>query len=301
MKRIPLLPALTVSLALLACNLFSPGSPSSPNGGEGVESAILLTATALAQETSTPAISVPSADTSPVPTSEASATEPPRPDRPEEAILILEPGPGSRVVSPVRIAGLADPTLEQHLFVQILADDGTIIAEAPTTIQADQGSRGPFDVEIAFSVSDEQNAFIQVSTSSPRDGGLTHLSSVGVTLAASGPADIRLPDRNPVERIQLFVPPVGGIVRGGVAHVVGFGFASFEATLLIQVQDASGAVVGEEPVAVAAPDLGQPGPFSAEVPYRVMREQPGRIVVLDPSASGAGYVHVSSVEVTLRP
>ena len=42
-----------------------------------------------------------------------------------EAIVILEPGPGSRLRSPLRVAGVADPTHEQTLVLRGLRPDGS--------------------------------------------------------------------------------------------------------------------------------------------------------------------------------
>ncbi|MGD8554052.1 MAG: Gmad2 immunoglobulin-like domain-containing protein [Anaerolineales bacterium] len=222
------------------------------------------------------------------------------PSRPEEAILILEPGPGSRVISPVRVAGLADPTFEQNLVVRILLDDGTQIALTPTTIGADLGQRGPFAVDVPFTITGERNAFIQVYDQSARDGGIIHLETVGVTLADSGPANI-VPGTVHPEQIHIQLPLPGDTVSGGVAHVEGFGLASFEGTLVIEVYDETGTMVGQEPIIVQAPDLGFPGPFSADVAYNVASIGPGRIVVRDPSVAFVGDYHISSVEITLAP
>jgi len=99
-----------------------------------------------------------------------------------EAIEIVDPVIGSTVTSPVHVAGEANPTFEQNLVVQISDADGNVIATVPTTIQADVGQRGPFFVEAPFTVDSEQPGRISVYAASARDGGITHLSSVEVTL-----------------------------------------------------------------------------------------------------------------------
>ena len=99
-----------------------------------------------------------------------------------EAIVIIDPVPGSAVTSPVHVVGEADPTFEQALVVQVTDANGSVIATAPATIQSDVGQRGPFVVEVAFTVTEEQPGRVSVYTVSARDGGVTHLSSVEVTL-----------------------------------------------------------------------------------------------------------------------
>lgn len=222
------------------------------------------------------------------------------PARPEEAIFIQEPGPGSQVTSPIRVAGVAEPTFEQNLVVRIVLDDGTQLIEVPTTIQSDVGQRGNFEVEVPLSLDMQRNIFIQVYASSARDGGITHLSSTGVSFAPGGPENIVARETHP-EQIAIIQPQTAETITGGVVHVEGFGLASFEQSLLIEVLDAEGNVVGMQPIIVQAPDLGQPGPFSADVAYTVSAPGPGRVVVRDISPAFGGDTHLSSVEVTLEP
>jgi len=220
--------------------------------------------------------------------------------RPEEAILILSPGPGSRLTSPIHLQGTSDPTFEQTLAVRLLADDGGQLASLSTTIQADAGQRGAFEIDIPFSVSQPQQAFLQVFATSPRDGGVTHLASVGVQLASGGSPDVHPVQPHP-EQIAIRQPQAGAIVSGGSLHVAGFGLAGFEQTLVIDVYDAEGNQLAEHPVIVNAPDLGQPGPFEADLSYTLAQPGPGRVVVRDVSPAFGGDTHLASVEVKLQP
>ncbi|MCI0399116.1 MAG: Gmad2 immunoglobulin-like domain-containing protein [Chloroflexi bacterium] len=242
-----------------------------------------------------------------IPTSPVNATQPAGPTTApapgvtiEEAILILEPGPGSRVTSPIRVAGMADSTFEQALAVRLVTADGQEITTVPAQITSELGTRGPFAVEVPFNVGSEQPAFIQVFAASARDGGITHLASVAVTLSPGGPASI-IPVSPFPERIVISQPALVSTISGGLAHVEGIALASFEQTLVVEVLDTDGNVVGSQAIIVAAPDLGQPGPFIADVPYTIAVAGPGRIVVRDPSPAFGGDVHLASVEVTLEP
>jgi hypothetical protein len=233
-----------------------------------------------------------------VPTEAATAAGPG--GLPNEAILILEPGPGSRVTSPVRVSGIADPVFEQSLGVRILLEDGSALAVGPAQIEAGLGERGPFTVDVPFNIEGERQGFIQVFSVSARDGGILHLNAVGVTLAGTGESQIRTVEPHP-ERIVIFEPRLNAEISGGTVHVDGFGLASFEQTLLVEVLDEEGAVVGSQAITVQAPELGQPGPFVADVPYSVTGSGPGRLVVRDLSPAFIGDVHQSSVEVNLAP
>lgn len=222
------------------------------------------------------------------------------PRLPEEAILILQPAPGSRLTSPATVAGIADSTFEQHLVVRILLDDGTQLALQPALIQAELGQRGPFEIELDFTIQGERQAFIQVSADSPRDGQITHLSSTGVILMESGPAEIRQAE-NRDEQLHILRPEPGDIISGGVVIVEGYGWASFENTLLVEIHDQEGNIFAQGPVTIASPEMGLSGPFWIELPYSISEAGAGRVVVRDISPAFGGDVHRSSVEIRIAP
>jgi hypothetical protein len=111
------------------------------------------------------------------------------------------------------------------------------------------------------------------------------------------------------ESLQITAPQPGDPVTGGVVHVEGIGRASFEGTLVIEVYDEQGNLIGSLPVLVDAPDMGQAGPFNADVPYTIAVAGFGRITVVDPlpafdgsaGLTAGGLGHIASVEVRLLP
>jgi hypothetical protein len=114
-------------------------------------------------------------------------------------------------------------------------------------------------------------------------------------------AEVKSTNVHPPEAIQIQEPGSGEEISGGVVHVEGIGIASFEGTLVVEVYDVEGALVGMEPLIVDAPDMGQPGVFSVDVSYVAGSEGPGRIVVMDPLPAFNGIGHIASVEVLLGP
>jgi hypothetical protein len=217
-------------------------------------------------------------------------------------ILILEPGAGSRLTSPLRVAGLADPTFEQNLGIRLVLPEGSVLAQGAATIQADIGQRGPFEAEIPFTVSDEQNALIQVYDQSARDGGIIHLASMGVTLAPSGAQVLEATEPHQ-ERLVIHQPANGETVQGGTVRVAGFGAASFEGTLLVEVYGPEGDLLGSASTTVQSAEagMGEPGPFSVQVAYELRGSGPGRIAVVDPLPAFDGVGHIASVGITLEP
>jgi len=235
-------------------------------------------------------------------TATALATEPP-PDASSEAIQILEPGPGSRLVSPLSVRVRTRlPAFERTLTLRVLSDDGRdLIGPQAVVATSEEGGWLSFSATLTFSVSDERNAFLQAYLTSPRDGGVTHLSSTWVRLMPAGEVVIEPAPADPPEALQILLPAAGESIRGGVVHVEGIGLASFEQTLLIEVHDAAGAVIGLQPVLVQAPDWGIAGPYRADVAYTLAAAGPGRIVVRDISPAHGDDVHRAGVEIELAP
>jgi hypothetical protein len=134
---------------------------------------------------------------------------------------------------------------------------------------------------------------------SARDGGIVHLSSTSSIFSPTGPEDIIVRTPQP-EQIAIFSPRMGDTISGGVAVVEGYGLATFEATLVVEVYNEDGTLIGQVPVMVDAPDIGLPGPFRAEVPYTLSAPGPGRVVVRDISPAHGDNTHLNSVEVQLE-
>jgi hypothetical protein len=195
---------------------------------------------------------------------------------------------------------MANTTFEQHLGVRLLADDGSELARSSTIINSEMGTRGAYALDLPFALGIDRPGFIQIFSDSPRDGGITHLASVGVQLATSGLPDLR-PGVVHLEDIQILQPAPGDTLRGGLIHVDGFGRAGFEQTLVIDILDMDGNVVGTAPVIVESPEMGVAGSFRADITYTVTVEGPGRILVRDVSPAFGGDMHVASVEVTIGP
>lgn len=220
--------------------------------------------------------------------------------RPLEAIGIQQPASGSTVVSPLRVEGVADPTFEQHLGLRLYRMTGELLAEGSAIIDAPLGERGPFTGELTFESDQQGPALLQVYNTSARDGGLIHLASVSVMLSPSGDGQIQRVEAGP-EQIAIEEPTEGAVLTDGVVQVSGIGRASFEGTLVVEVLNAEGQVIGQQPLIVDQPEMGEPGPFQAEVSYQANSAGPGRVVVYDPSPAFGGLIHLNSVGVELQP
>lgn len=114
--------------------------------------------------------------------------DPPPPDempRVQEEIVITSPSLNDEVSSPVTITGWGRG-FENTLAVDVLDENGVVIAQGFVMIDADLGQIGPFTGTIEFTApATTQPGRISVYAVSPRDGAIEHLNSVSVTLVAA--------------------------------------------------------------------------------------------------------------------
>lgn len=220
---------------------------------------------------------------------------------PQERISLDAPGPGSQVVSPVRVSGWAGPAFGGRIFVRLIGEEGQEIGRATTYLLAIEGSAGLFVVTVPFTLQGVAEAgSVEVSFNHQTTNQLEHIHSRPVVFLSAGPARIH-PDPGAPEKISIFTPRDERRVSGGVAHVRGGAWLDEDLPLLIEVLDRTGNVVGSAEVEVQAPVLGELGTFEADVPFTIPNAQYGRIAVIERTENPPGVRHFTSVRVYLEP
>jgi hypothetical protein len=239
-----------------------------------------------------------------------------------EAILITDPGPNAVVVSPITIEGLADPSLGDNVTISLLEYNPSglptserLLARQVANINPQTGSGGTFGVDFSFPVSAQESmGWVLVSISDPTTNGLVHLTNLPLTLRASGQVEITDPVR-PEEVIEIRSPQSQQIFSGSQVEVSGYSEYFFESNLGLTLcsiepvisgpQDrlcgAASQVIASGNAMIAAPDMGQPGPFHGMIAYRIDKETPARLVVFAVSPRDGSLLHLASVEIVLKP
>ena len=219
---------------------------------------------------------------------------------PQERLIIEAPGPGSSVVSPVRVAGWGGPAYQGKIFVRLIGEQGQVLARTTTYLLAIEGVSGLFVVTVPFSIAGVAEAgLIEVSfnTTSNR---LEHLSTRPVVFLSVGPPRVYT-NLTTAEKIAIFSPREDRRVSGGIATVSGGALLDEDLPLLVQVLDRAGEVIGSTEVVVQAPALGELGTFEALVAYTVPYPQYGRIAVTEHGLYPPAVRHYTSVRVYLEP
>jgi hypothetical protein len=220
---------------------------------------------------------------------------------PTEQLAILEPGPGSYVVSPFQVEGWGGPSYNDRVRVRLLGEDGRVLSEGSTHLLVLPGNAGRFYAEVPFEISLVAEAGrLEVSIYSPRDRQLSHLSTVDLTLLSIGHPRI-YPALHGPEKLAIFSPREEAVVEGGEVLVQGAGWVDADRPLRVDILDRNGESLGSNQVWIDSPAIGQLGTYEISVKYQVDFPQWGHIAVSEIDGDIPGSVHYSSVEVWLRP
>jgi len=302
--RLRALGVLFAATLAAACASPSPAPPTASVPAAPPPSPAALTPAATPLVTGTPApltYATPAVILEPPVISPTPSATPPPVGVPPEALAILNPGPGSQVVSPIRVTGWGGPSLEQRLHVRLVGEDGQVLVDRLDYLQAIPDVPGPFAAQVPFDIPFvAETARLEVSVTSPIDRQLDHLSSLHLVLLGTGTALI-YPALRGGEKLFISTPRANALVAGGTAIVSGAGWLDSDVSLIAEVHDGQGNTIGTVATPLSSAGIGQLGTFSAQIPYHIQYAQYGRIAVYEPDTSIPGIVHYSSVRVFLRP
>ncbi|KPK92634.1 MAG: hypothetical protein AMJ88_10450 [Anaerolineae bacterium SM23_ 63] len=220
-----------------------------------------------------------------------------------EQLRIYQPGPGSQVVSPFRVAGWGGPSYKDRVRMRLYGEDGRVLAEGTTWLHVLEGvaQAGRFYGEVPFEIHGVAEAGrLEISMYSYRDGQLSHLSTVDLTLLSVGNPQVYYATDGP-EKLTIFSLREESIIEGGRVNVQGAGWVNTDLPLTVEILDRHGDILGSAQVYLDAPAIGQLGTFQVEVPYETKLSQWARVAVSEHSADIPGLIHLTSVEVWLKP
>jgi hypothetical protein len=220
---------------------------------------------------------------------------------PQERLIIEAPGPGSQVVSPVRIAGWGGPSAQGRIFIRLIGEQGQVIARTATFILAPEGSSGQFVVTVPFTLSGVAEAgLVELSFNEFGSGKLEHISTRPVVFLSVGPARVHT-NTTTAEKLSLFSPRRDQVQRDGVVNVSGAAWLDEDLPLLVEILDREDNVIASTEVEVQSPVVGELGTFQTQLAYTVPYGQYGRLAVTERGLHPPAVRHYTSVRVYLEP
>jgi hypothetical protein len=267
-------------------------------------------------ELGTPTIVIIPPDATEMTPTETPTPLPPTPEPLEinldEAIDISTPFAGASVTSPLTVFGTAGATFEQTLVIRMVGLDNVELGKTTTTIQADGGQRGSFNATIDFTAGDNQNALLQIYSTSARDGSLVHLNSVMVKLV---PQEKEPEDFNTgLEAIQISNVKI--IQNAGKLELVADGLASGASGNMLQYKmcaDLSGSgdsdlicgstayIMNAGLVEVVTEEGATTGTWSITAQLQHGNWRTGSLVVYNASAANGEVQHAASEAIKNGP
>jgi hypothetical protein len=263
-------------------------------GQAALETSQALTPTASPTEILAPTITF----TPPPPP--ATATFTPQPNVPYAQIQFLEPGPMSKIVSPIKFQMMILAGESDIVQIELLGEDGRLLYRIVERISRDLGSlfyssKIPFEIRAAA-----ETGLIQVSTKD-QYGRMQALNSYPVVLLSSGANEITPAGNLIYERCVLFEPRAHDAeVSGGVLTVSGHMWPYNKQYIILDLVLPDGKIAGSRIVNMNGTD---PQDFSTTIPYKVRGPLLARLTVrqLDFDFISNMPIYVYSQEILLNP
>ncbi len=262
-----------------------------------------LTATETQQPptlTPSPTLKLPSlTPTSGFPVRRATSTMTVTPEAPQAAIQILNPGPSSRVVSPIKVSAYLEPGARGNVRFELLGEDGRLLFRTIKSYYA--GARVYVNLDIEYEISAAAEAGRLQITTEDSYGRKIALASEDLLLLSIGNSDLN-PTGDKREKIIIQEPKAKTLIQGGKVIVSGLALTASDKPLLVDLLGVDGKPLGPNRLV----NLSDPRPdgyaiFLAELPYSASKPTWARLEVYELDSHIPGITHLSSIEVLLSP
>jgi hypothetical protein len=224
------------------------------------------------------------------------------PGIPNATILMYNPGPMSKLTSPIQFSASLEPGASGKVVIELLGEDGRTLYRKLLRYTTREWVAISDEVEFDIAAAAETGR-LQLSTEDEH-GRMMGLASVELILLSMGPDDLN-PPSDLLEDLIIREPVVNTLIQGGKVVVTGLVRTNGERPLLIQLVDTKGNVVGYRQAAVTLP--ADPwatqgyASFTVEVPYSVEGATWVRLEVSSYEDRLPGPTHLSSVVILLGP
>jgi heat shock protein HslJ len=213
-------------------------------------------------------------------------------------IAITEPDQGQVVdiSQPVQVQGKGVGLPEGNVVVEALDWQGNLLAQVPTTLQGRDvgtGGEGTWSTALTIEVEPGTAGKIRAYSLSPKDGSVIAEDSVEVSLGRTAAVQPYIRIDEPTQGALLDITgPVG--VRGSGAGLP-------EGNVVVEVLDAQGNLLAQQPATLQGRDVGTGGEgvWSTDLTIEVEPGTAGKIRAYSPSPVDGSIIAEDSVKVSL--
>lgn len=214
-------------------------------------------------------------------------------------LRLAEPGPMSKVTSPIELTFYISPDFVGNTRIELIGEDGRQLYAKAFRTFATEGSTKVSE-KIKFQLSGiAEVARLQISTFDFKSGQMMALNSVRLLLLAEGDTQLT-PPLAPLEHVLVRVPKWGDEVNGGALNAQGEIRPVNDSPVMVELYDEAGTLLNAQMLALQ-PDNGSYQFFHISLPYKVDRRMPGRLVFRQDDDRLGGLAYFFSREVFLNP
>lgn len=242
---------------------------------------------------------IPTDGPAPTPEPDQTPTQAPKPELPPAGVQIINPGPASKVVSPLDVYVNLRPGSRGNVIFELLGEDGRLLVREVRLVNPDR--RLGVTAELEFEIPVVAEAGRLVVSSEDTQGRVVVLSSVDLLLLSIGQDDINPGGALP-ETIIIREPALNSLIQGGTLIVSGIAKPAEGEQLTIElIADDGRRLINPRRVTVASEEENSYSEFSIEVPYSVAETTWVLVTVSESAGRIPGITHLSSVRVLLSP
>ena len=228
----------------------------------------------------------------------ATPTFTPEPNIPYAQIQFLEPGPMSKVVSPVNLQMMVVAGESEIIQIDLLGENGRLLARTIERMNRNEGGlfenlKIPFEVRAAA-----EKAWLQVSTKD-QYGRMQTVNTIQFVLLSSGTDEITPAGNLIYERCVLFNLPVkDASASGGLVVVEGRMWPFNKQPIILDLILPDGKVTGSRIVNMDGLDSQN---FATTIPYKVKEPVLARLSIRQDDLALNAPIYIYSQEVLLNP
>jgi hypothetical protein len=250
------------------------------------------------QETVTPTSSTPPRRLTRTP------TVTPTPEEPLADIQVLDPGPMSKVVSPLHVSAYLKPGARGIVQIDLLGEktDNPPLVRKIVSFGSLEGMVN-LAVDLDFEISGVSEIGRLQITTKDKYGRIIALYSVDLVLLSMGEADLN-PSGDLLAPIIIREPNENTLIQGGKVLVSGLARPGNDQSLIIDMIASDGTPVGPNRiVSLAGVPLDDDGyaSFSIEVSYSVKTPTWVRLITYENGGRIQGFMYLASREILLSP
>jgi hypothetical protein len=229
-----------------------------------------------------------------------SRTPTPTPRVPAAELYIWNPGPLSKVISPIRLDAYAHTGANGLITVALLGEDGRLLYRQVLRYGTLQGAVVPLDLDVPFEISavaETGRLVVSIEDGYKRPIAIT---AVDVILQSLGSNDLT-PSGDGLQAIAIQQPRNNQSFEGGTLLVKGMARPSSSQPMLVELVTADGAVIASRQSALQARPDGTHAPFEIELPYSVTKITDARVIARQQGDRLDGMLALASAQVWLKP